>query len=314
MKSLSLSRFAAVLLLACASVPARAAVPVSSAPGQAQAQAGAPASTPAPQLASPRALVLDADTGKVLLAKRADQAASIASMTKLMTAMVVLDARLDANEVVRIGTADLDTIKGTYSGVPVGAAFSRGALLRLALLSSDNRAAAALARTYPGGHAAFLAAVARKSRSLGLRHTVLVEPTGLSPKNRASARDVAKVLKAAAGYPFIASVTSQPEARIAVNGTARLFRNTNKLVGQPGWRILASKTGYIREAGVCVTMLVEAAGRRALVVLMGARTGAARAQDAHSIRRWLAGETVAPKAAPGPRGKGRLRGAKRLRG
>lgn len=252
----------------------------------------------APQLESPRALVVDAASGQVLLAKQADQVAPIASITKLVTAMVVLDAGLNPHERLRIERADLDTLKGTWSGVPVGAVFTRATLLGLALLSSDNRAAAALARTYPGGNTAFLAAARRKLARLGLSQTTLVEPTGLSPQNRSSARDVAGVLKAAANYPAITAITSQARARVAVNGKTQWFKNTNKLVGAPGWTILASKTGYIREAGVSVTMLLEAGGRQVLVVLLGGRTGAARARDARVIRGWLAEAAGQSRGAP----------------
>jgi D-alanyl-D-alanine endopeptidase (penicillin-binding protein 7) len=249
----------------------------------------------APSLESPRALVVDAATGEVLLAKSADEVASIASLSKVMTAMVVLDAQLNPFEVLRIEPADLDTIKGTRSGVPVGARFTRRSLLRLALLSSDNRAAAALARTYPGGRPAFVRAVAAKASALGLKHTSMEEPTGLSPRNRSSAADVARMLSAAAAYPEITGITSQAAAQFDVNGAPRRFRNTNRMVGRPGWHILLSKTGYTREAGRCLTMLLEEAGHKVLVVLMGAGDGAERAGDALTIKRWLAREVTAAK-------------------
>lgn len=250
----------------------------------------------APSLESPRAMVVDATTGEVLLAKSADEVASIASLSKLMTAMVVLDAQLNPFEVLEIDAADLDTLKGTTSGVPVGARFTRRSLLRLALLSSDNRAAAALARTYPGGRPAFVKAVAAKAAQLGLKHTSMEEPTGLSPRNRSNAADLARMVSAAAAYPEITDITSQPMARVDVNGAARQFRNTNRMVGQKGWHILLSKTGYTREAGRCLTMLLETAGRKVLVVLMGADDGADRALDARNIKRWLAREFAPAKA------------------
>jgi serine-type D-Ala-D-Ala endopeptidase (penicillin-binding protein 7) len=254
----------------------------------------------APALESPRALVMDAATGEVLLAKSADEVASIASLSKLMTAMVVLDAQLNPFEVLEIDAADLDTIKGTRSGVPVGARFTRRSLLRLALLSSDNRAAAALARTYPGGRPAFVRAVAAKAEQLGLKHTSMEEPTGLSPRNRSNAAELARMLSAASAYPEITDITSRPTAQFDVNGAARQFRNTNRMVGQKGWHILLSKTGYTREAGRCLTMLLEEAGRKVLVVLMGADDGADRALDARNIKRWLARE-FAPGKRDAPR-------------
>jgi D-alanyl-D-alanine endopeptidase (penicillin-binding protein 7) len=259
--------------------------------------AGAAGAAAAPSLESPRAMVMDASTGEVLLAKSADEVASIASLSKLMTAMVVLDARLNPFEVLQIELADLDTIKGTLSGVPLGARFTRRTLLRLALLSSDNRAAAALARTYPGGKPAFVRAVAAKASLLGLKHTSMEEPTGLSPRNRSSAADLARMLAAAAAYPEITEITSQPMAQFDVNGAPRRFRNTNRMVGRPGWHILLSKTGYTREAGRCLTMVLEEAGRKVLVVLMGADDGADRSLDAVTIKRWLAREGQLAKRA-----------------
>lgn len=262
-----------------------------------------------PSLESPRALVMDAATGEVLFAKSADEVASIASLSKLMTAMVVLDAQLNPFEVLEIDAADLDTIKGTTSGVPVGARFTRRSLLHLALLSSDNHAAAALARTYPGGRPAFVQAVAAKAAQLGLKHTSMEEPTGLSPRNRSSASDLARILSAASAYPEITDITSRPTAQFEVNGAPRQFHNTNRMVGQKGWHILLSKTGYTREAGRCLTMLLEEAGRKVLVVLMGADDGAERALDALNIKRWLAGE---PELAKRVMARVSTRAAKRI--
>jgi D-alanyl-D-alanine carboxypeptidase/D-alanyl-D-alanine endopeptidase (penicillin-binding protein 7) len=238
-------------------------------------------------LRSAHALVLDEATGQVLLEKDAATPAPIASMTKLMTAMVVLDAHLSAAEPIRIERDDFDSLKFTRSGVPVGAVVSREDALTLALMSSDNHAAAALARTYPGGRTAFLQAVALKIAALGLENTVIEEPTGLSPNNHATARDMAKILKAASVYPEIAAATSQRHDRIEVNGRQRMFHNTNGLVGAPGWEITTSKTGFINEAGRCISMRLESAGRSILVVLMGATNTSMRTLDALAIHRWL---------------------------
>ena len=236
---------------------------------------------------SAHALVIDEATGDVLLEKDAGTAAPIASMTKLMTAMVVLDAQLPGDEIVQITTDDLDTLKGTTSGVRVGSAISRHDLLQLALIASDNRAAAALARTYPNSRAGFLAAVEHKIAELGLEHTAIVEPTGLSPNNHASARDMAKILKAASAYPIIEDATSRSSQWVEVSGRPRQIRNTNRLVGSPGWDIMVSKTGYTREAGLCVSMRMQSAGRNVLVVLMGAMARSVRTHDAFSVHRWL---------------------------
>lgn len=256
----------------------------------------------APVFQSAHALVIDDTSGQVLYEKDAGIAAPIASMTKLLTAMVVLDAQPNMTEVVRIDADDLDRIKGTHSGVPVGAQFTRGTLVELALMSSDNHAAHAIARSYPGGMPAFDAAMQRKIAALGLEGTTIEEPTGLSSNNRATARDMARIVKAAGGYPAIVQATSQTGRTVLVNGRPRLFHNTNGLVGRPGWDVSVSKTGFIQEAGRCVTMQMEAAGRKVLVVLMGARDSGRRTLDALNIHRWLGGDTgpVMAKAVAKP--------------
>ena len=254
-----------------------------------------------PAFGSAHVVVIDEASGEVLLEKNAATAAPIASLTKLMTAMVVLDAGQDMRETVRIDDADRDTLKNTRAGVRVGSLVSRDALLELTLIASDNHAAAALARSFPGGSAAFALAMQRKVETLGLTHTTLVEPTGLSPLNHASALDMAKVLQATADYPLIAQVTSLRTLEVRVNGTTRQVRNTNGLVGMAGWDILASKTGYTNDAGRCLTMSLRAGGRTVSVVLIGARAPSVRARDALSIRRWLDGEArEATRKTPAP--------------
>lgn len=257
---------------------------------------------------SAHVVVIDEATGEVLLEKDAATAAPIASLTKLMTVMVVLDARQDLAETIRIDEADMDWLKHTRSGVPVGAVLSRDTLLELALIASDNRAAAALARNYPGGNAAFAQATQRKIEALGLASTVLEEPTGLSPRNHSSALDMAKVVLATQTYPLIAQMTTKRAHSVTVNGQPWAVRNTNGLVGQPGWEILASKTGFTNDAGRCLTMRLRAGGRTVTVVLIGALASSARALDAHNIRRWLGGETALRVAQQVPP---RLRGAPR---
>jgi D-alanyl-D-alanine carboxypeptidase/D-alanyl-D-alanine endopeptidase (penicillin-binding protein 7) len=241
-------------------------------------------------LGSAHAIVVDEATGEVLLDKDGSTAAPIASMTKLMTAMVVLDAQQDPNEALSVTEDDLDTLKHTRSGVRPGTTAPRITLLELALVASDNHAAHALARNYPGGMPAFLEAVQQKAQALGLEHTVIEEPTGLSANNRSSAMDMVRIVRAAAQYPAITDVTSRRQDVVTVNGRHWLVRNTNGLVGAPGWNILLSKTGFTNEAGRCLSMRLEAAGRTVAVVLMGAVNSSGRALDAINIRRWLAGE------------------------
>lgn len=246
-------------------------------------------------LRSAHAVVVDEATGEVLFEKNGSTAAPIASLTKLMTAMVVLDARQDPEELIRITADDLDTLKHTRSGVRPGIVLPRAGLLELTLIASDNHAAMALARHYPGGLAAFRTAVGSKIQSLALRSTVIEEPTGLSPNNRSSALDMVKIMRAAADYKAITDITSKRQHVLRVNGRNYTVRNTNKLVGAPGWDIQLSKTGFTNEAGRCLAMRVQAAGRNVAVVLMGAVGPSQRARDALSIRRWLAAEPSAPK-------------------
>ena len=235
-------------------------------------------------------LVIDEASGKVLMAKDADTIVPIASITKLMTAMVVLDARLDPQELLRIVRADGEP--GQRHGVlGDGVRVPRGTALQLALLSSENRAAAALARTYPGGSVAFNDALQAKIRSLGLARTSLTEPVGRSPANTSTATDVARIVAAAARYPEIARITSLREAQVAVNGKARRLHNTNPLVGGAGWDIALSKTGSSNEAGSCLTMRMKSRGRHVTVVLLDADGARRRALDADQIRLALAGTT-----------------------
>ncbi|MFO1217311.1 MAG: serine hydrolase [Burkholderiaceae bacterium] len=256
------------------------------------------AAAPEPELASAHAMVIDDATGKVLLAKEPQQAAPIASLTKLLTAMVVLDARLSPKDELRVTDADVDRLKHTRSGVPVGTVLPRATLLELALVASDNRATAALARTYRAGIDAFKKAMQRKIRALGLKATHIEEPTGLSPANVSSAEDMARVLKAAARYPDIARWSSRPVSATTVAGRPWEVRNTNAWVGMPGWDVMLSKTGYIREAGLCLTMRLRVGERLVNVVLMGAPTAAERALDVQNIAYWLGGVPLVARARP----------------
>ena len=236
-------------------------------------------------------LVFDDASGKVLMAKDADAVVPIASITKLMTAMVVLDAGLDPDEQLRIVRADGDASLQRHSLLADGVAVSRGALLQLALLPSENRAAAALARTYPGGGAAFQQALQAKIRHLGLHRTTLLDPVGSSPANTSTASEVAKIVAAAARYPDIARITSHPQASVAVNGKVRTLRNTNPLVGGKGWDIVLSKTGSSHEAGSCLTMRMRSGGKHVTVVLLDADGAQRRSLDAGHIRDTLADRT-----------------------
>jgi D-alanyl-D-alanine carboxypeptidase/D-alanyl-D-alanine endopeptidase (penicillin-binding protein 7) len=250
-----------------------------------------------PSFRSAHVVVVDETTGEVLLEKDALTAAPIASLTKLMTAMVVLDAGQDLDETLRIDNVDRDTLRHSRGGLRVGAMVPRRALLELALLVSDNHAAAALARCYPGGPVAFADAMQRKIAALGLANTRLVEPTGLSPDNHASALDMVKLLQATKDYPLVAQITSQRTRAVVINGRQRPVHNTNALVGRPGWDILTSKTGYTTDAGRCLTMRMRVGDRTVSVVLIGALASSSRSLDAQRIRRWLDDEVAARAAA-----------------
>jgi D-alanyl-D-alanine endopeptidase (penicillin-binding protein 7) len=230
-----------------------------------------------------------------------------------MTAMVVLDAKLDMNETVAIDDSDVDTVKFSSSRVPVGSVLSRNALLELALMSSDNRAAAALARTFPGSHAGFVHAVREKLDALDMRNTSIEEPTGLSPRNRSTAADLIKMASAAARYPEISRLSTGASDLIDMNGQLVQYRNTNRLVGREGWDILLSKTGFTREAGKCLVMRFQAAGKHVIVALLNAKDSTGRMVDAENVQRSLTGQPMyAPKpvarvaARKGKTGKGSI--------
>ncbi|MBC7456562.1 MAG: serine hydrolase [Massilia sp.] len=242
-------------------------------------------------------LVVEDDTGKVLIEKNADAVVPIASLTKLMTAMVVLDQKQDMDALISIDKGDVDMLKHSTSRVPVGASIARRDVLQLALMSSDNRAAASLGRTFPGGPEAFKAAVKAKIAALGMTRTVIEEPTGLSPNNKSTASDLVKMAIAASAYPEIARITTDSKDVIEINGRAVEYHNTNRLVGAKGWDIGLSKTGYTQEAGRCLIMRIKSAGKNATLVLLNARASSVRAFDALSIRRMMAGADAEPARA-----------------
>ncbi len=248
------------------------------------------------QLHSQHAIVVKDGTREVLYGKDQDAIVPIASLTKLMTAMVVLDSKPDMAERISIHADDVDTLKHSRSYVPVGTTLPRKEILRLALMSSDNRAAAALARTYPGGQAGFVRAVAEKIKALKMAHTVIKEPTGLSPDNTSTASDMASMAIAASQYRDIVEITTDRSESITMNGRARVVNNTNKLVGARGWDVLLSKTGFTNEAGRCLIMRIEQAGVRATVVLLNANASSSRTFDALSVRRLLSGAKTTERA------------------
>lgn len=236
---------------------------------------------------SSSALVIDQTTGQALIEKQPDNVVPIASITKLMTAMVVLDAGLDLHEVIAISDDDVDWLKGTRSRLPVGTTMTRETAMLLALMSSENRAANALGRHYPGGVPAFVQAMNRKAASLGMYNSRFEEPTGLSSNNVSTAHDLARMVIAAARYPEIRHFSTTAEARVEIRGRVRDFGNTNALVRSDTWEIGISKTGYISEAGRCLVMQANVAGKPVVIVLLDSNGKMTRVGDANRIKRWM---------------------------
>jgi D-alanyl-D-alanine endopeptidase (penicillin-binding protein 7) len=248
------------------------------------------------KLASANVLVLDAAADRQIYAKAADEVTPIASVTKLMTAMVVLDSQQSMDEVLDVDMDDFDYLKNSSSRLRMGTQLSRREMLRLALMSSENRAASSLARHYPGGKSAFVTAMNFKAASLGLTHTHYEDPTGLSPENVSTASDLAKLVQAAAEYPLIREFTTTPSHLVEIQPTGRTlgFNNSNALVKKSDWDITLQKTGYIREAGKCVVMLVNIASKPFVIVLLDSLGKYTRIADAQRVKHWLeTGESVA---------------------
>lgn len=233
------------------------------------------------------ALVIDQETSEVLFSKNPQAVLPIASLTKLMTALVVVESRAPMDEVLRVSEDDIDTEKGSRSRLVVGSELTRGALLHLALMSSENRAANALGRHHPGGLAAFVAAMNRKAQALGMAGTHYVEPTGLSSDNQSTASDLARLVKAAYQYPLLRQLSTSPELEVDLGHRTVQFHNTNKLVTNPTWEIGLQKTGYIVEAGRCLVMQARLAGRQLILVFLDSAGKYSRLGDAERVRRWL---------------------------
>ena len=250
-------------------------------------------------LQSSAVLVLDQATGAVLFEKNSGVVLPIASITKLMTAMVVLDAKPDLNETLSIGEDDVDILKGTRSRLKVGTHLAREEMLRLALMSSENRAASALSRHFPGGREAFVAAMNQKARSLGLVDTRFQDPTGLTAANVSSPRDLAKMVDAAHQYPLIREFSTTSEGEFSVAGRPQQFRNTNTLVKSPTWEIGLSKTGYISEAGKCLVMQAWLNNKPTIIVLLDSWGKMTRIGDANRIKRWVESASLTQRPSAG---------------
>ncbi len=248
------------------------------------------------KLASANAIVIDAADGTAVYSKAADEVTPIASVTKLMTAVVVLDAKQPMDEQLEVDMDDFDYLKGSRSRLHMGVTLSREQMLRLALMASENRAASSLGRHYPGGQLAFVAAMNTKARALGMTSTHYDDATGLSPKNVSTANDLAKLVRAAAAYPEIREFSTTPAHQVEVSPTGQTlgFNNSNALVKNDAWDIQLQKTGYIREAGRCVVMLANIASRPVVIVLLDSIGKLARVTDAQRVKYWLETGEAAP--------------------
>ena len=232
-------------------------------------------------------LVQDLSSNTTLFSRNEETSRPIASITKLMTAVVIVDANQSMSEIIEVTSSDIDTVKHSRSRLPVGTKLSRGDMMHLALMSSENRAASALGRNYPGGMTAFVTAMNNKAKQLGMTQTRFVEPTGLSSENVSSPRDLVKILQASASRPAIRQYTTDDQHEVRSSGHATLFRNTNMLVMNPTWDIKVSKTGYINEAGQCLVMVARINNRDMAIVLLNAEGKGTRVGDAVKIKQWV---------------------------
>ena len=259
------------------------------------AQAGLRSTPDQLDLKSSVALVVDQDTNEVLFSKNSQAVLPIASITKLMTAVVVTDADLPLDEVLTVTQDDVDTEKGSRSRLNVGTQLTREEMLHLALMSSENRAAHALGRNYPGGLSAFVSAMNAKAQLLGMFDTRYVEPTGLSSLNQSSAHDLATLVRLAHTQPLIRELSTSPEYQVDVGHRQLQFHNTNGLISNPTWDIGLQKTGYISEAGRCLVMQASMAGRKLIMVFLDSSGRYTRLADAERVRKWI--NAKLPKAA-----------------
>jgi D-alanyl-D-alanine endopeptidase (penicillin-binding protein 7) len=239
------------------------------------------------ELKSSAALVVDQETNQVLFSKNAGAVLPIASLTKLMTALVVAEAKLPFDELITVSQDDVDTEKGSRSRLKVGTQLSRSEMLHLALMASENRAAHALGRNFPGGSEAFVAAMNSKAQALGMADTKFVESTGLSSRNQSSARDLATLVGAAHEHAVIREMSISPRYQVEIGRRNLAFHNTNRLISSAAWDIGLQKTGYIAEAGRCLVMQVTMSGRPMIMVFLDSAGKYSRLGDAERVRRWV---------------------------
>jgi serine-type D-Ala-D-Ala endopeptidase (penicillin-binding protein 7) len=240
-----------------------------------------------PMISARAAIAVDVTTGRTLYAKHADQRLPIASLTKLMTAMVVLDSKRSLIKPARITDADVDRLKWSRSRLPVGSLLLRKTMLHIALMSSENRAAFALSRDYPDGRPGFVRAMNRTAKRLHMPRTHFVDPTGLSPHNVSTARDLSRLARAAYKYPTIREFATSHHKLVLGGDGPLMYRNTDPLVYRASWQVGLQKTGFTNEAGHCLIIVTTVRGRPLLFVLLGAPYPHAHFQDAVNLRSWV---------------------------
>jgi D-alanyl-D-alanine endopeptidase (penicillin-binding protein 7) len=264
-----------------------------------QASAASPKAAVGPEVRSASALVVDANNGEVIFERQPKLVAPIASITKLMTALVVMDGLQPLDEVIEITAADRWKGKGAFSRLPIGAKLTRGDLLRLALMASENRAARTLGRNYPGGMSAFVRTMNAKAKALGMTQTRFDDPSGLSSLNVSSARDLAKLVKAVSRISVISEYSTLTYHEVRVGKSMLGYRNTNLLIGKPDWTILVQKTGYTQDAGECLVMQTTIDERPVVIVLLNSFGKLTRTADARRIRRWMEAQSAPSVASAG---------------
>jgi len=250
-------------------------------------KAGLHATSDMLDLKSSVAYVIDQDTHEVLISKNDQAVLPIASITKLMTGLIISEANLSMDESITITQDDVDTEKGSSSRLRVGATLTRGELLHLALMASENRAAHALGRTYPGGMPVFVSLMNTKANQLGMRDTRYVEPTGLSSQNQSSAKDLATLVGNAYHDATLRQLSTSPSHSVAVGNRTLQYNTTNRLVKNPNWDIGLQKTGYISEAGQCLVMQAKVSGRKLIMVFLDSAGKLSRIADAERVRKWV---------------------------
>jgi D-alanyl-D-alanine endopeptidase (penicillin-binding protein 7) len=241
-----------------------------------------------PAVQARAALVIDMTTGRALYSKHADERRPIASLTKLLTAMVALDSKRPMIKPLRVTDADVDRLKWSRSRLPVHSLLLRSTLLHIALMSSENRAAFALSRDYPGGRPAFVRAMNRTAKRLHMTRSRFVDPTGLSPHNVSTARDLTRLVRAAYRYPVIRRYSTAHRKLVLGGDGPLMYRNTDPLVHRSSWHVGLQKTGFTNEAGHCLIVVTLLRGHPVLIVLLGAPNAQAHFQDAVVLRHWLA--------------------------